>query len=58
VVVRLSQENRTWGYDRIVGTLANLGYTISDQTVGIILKRYGIPPVPAHRITTIWKEFR
>jgi putative transposase len=46
LVVRLAQENRSWGYDRIVGALANLGYTISDQTVGNILKRYAIPPAP------------
>ena len=30
----MAGENRAWGYDRIVGALANLGYTISDQTVG------------------------
>jgi len=29
LVVRMAHENRSWGYDRIVGTLANLGYTIS-----------------------------
>src|SRR2546427_3807634 len=28
LVVRLAQENRSWGYDRIVGALANLGYTV------------------------------
>ena len=33
LVVRLAQENRDWGYDRIVGAVANLGYVISDQTV-------------------------
>ena len=42
LVVRMAQENRSWGYDRIVGALANLGYTVSDQTVGNILKRHGI----------------
>src|SRR5262249_42095006 len=48
LVVRMAQENRSWGYDRIVGALANLGYTLSDQTVGNILKRHGIPPaIPA-----------
>ena len=26
------------GYDRIVGTLANLGYDVSDETVGNVLK--------------------
>src|SRR5438876_5319606 len=38
LVVRMAQENRSWGYDRIVGALANLGYTVSDQTVGNILR--------------------
>jgi putative transposase len=57
LVVRMAQENRSWGYDRIVGALANLGYTVSDQTVGNILKRHGIPPAPERKKTTTWKEF-
>jgi putative transposase len=57
LVVRIAQENRSWGYDRIVGALANLGYTVSDQTVGNILKRHVIPPAPERRKTTTWKEF-
>ena len=57
LVVRMAQENRSWGYDRIVGALANLGYTISDQTVGNILKRHGLPPAPERQTTTTWKEF-
>lgn len=31
---RMAQENAGWGYDRISGALANLGYRISDQTIG------------------------
>src|SRR6266704_2408076 len=57
LIVRIAQENRSWGYDRIVGALVNLGYTISDQTVGNILKRHGIPPAPERKTTTTWKEF-
>ena len=57
LVVRMAKENRSWGYDRIVGALANLGYTISDQTVGNILKRHGIPPASERKTTTTWKEF-
>jgi putative transposase len=57
LVVRIAQENRSWGYDRIVGALVHLGYTISDQTVGNILKRHGIPPAPTRQKTTTWKEF-
>jgi transposase InsO family protein len=57
LVVRMAQENRSWGYDRIAGALQHLGYTISDQTVGNILKRHGIPPAPERKMTTTWKEF-
>jgi putative transposase len=57
LVVRMAQENRSWGYDRIAGALANLGYTLSDQTGGNILKRHGIPPAPERKTTTTWKEF-
>ena len=57
LVVRMARENRSWGYDRIVGALANLGYTISAQTVGNILKRHGIPPAPVRKTTTTWIEF-
>jgi putative transposase len=56
LVARMAQENRSWGYDRIVGALANLGYTISAQTVGNMLKRHGLPPAPERRTTT-WKAF-
>jgi putative transposase len=57
LVVRLAQENRSWGYDRIAGALTHLGYTISDQTVGNILKRHGILPAPERQKTTTWHEF-
>jgi putative transposase len=57
LVVRMARENRSWGYDRIVGALANLGHTISDQSVGNILKRHGLPPAPERKTTTTWKEF-
>jgi hypothetical protein len=53
----MTRENRSWGYDRIVGALANLDDTISDQTVGNILKRHGLPPAPERQKTTTWKEF-
>jgi len=53
----MAQENRAWGYDRIVGALANLGYTVSDQTVGNILKRHSIAPAPERTTTVTWREF-
>jgi putative transposase len=57
LVVRMARENRSWGYDRIVGALANLGHTISDQTVGSILNRHGMAPAPERQTTTTWNEF-
>ncbi|MDH3505237.1 MAG: integrase core domain-containing protein [Nitrospirota bacterium] len=56
-VLQFAKENRTWGYDRIVGALKNVGYTVSDQTVGNILKRHAIPPAPQRKKTTTWREF-
>ena len=44
LIVRMAEENRSWGYDRIVGALANLGFEVSDQTVGNVLRRHGVPP--------------
>jgi hypothetical protein len=32
LVVSMANENPSWGYDRIVGALANLGHRLSDQT--------------------------
>src|SRR5215813_7201029 len=57
LVIRMARENRSWGYDRIVGALRNLGYRISDQTVGNILKRHGLPPALERKKTTTWREF-
>ena len=57
LIVRMARENSGWGYDRIVGALANLGHVVSDQTVGNILRRYGIAPAPKRSHKTTWKQF-
>jgi putative transposase len=57
LIIRMASENRDWGYDRIAGALANLGYKISDQTVGNVLKRSGLPPAPERKRTTTWAAF-
>jgi hypothetical protein len=57
LVVQMAKENIDWGYDRIVGAMANLGYTLSDETVGNILRRKGIPPAPERKRNTTWKAF-
>ena len=57
LIVRMAKENPDWGYDRIVGALANLGYEISDQTIGNILQRHALPPAPERKHTTTWPAF-
>lgn len=57
LIVRMARENSGWGYDRIVGALANLGHRVSGQTAGNVLRRYGIPPAPKRSQKTTWKEF-
>src|SRR5262245_44714218 len=46
LIVRMARENHGWGYDRIVGALANLGYKVCDQTVGNVLQRHGLSGDP------------
>jgi hypothetical protein len=45
LIVRMAQENPSWGYDRMVGALANLGHSVSDQTVGNVLSRDRHPEI-------------
>ena len=57
LVVRMAKENPSWGYDRMVGAMANLGHKLSDQTVGNILGRHDVAPAPKRKHTTNWKDF-
>ncbi|HEV2732965.1 MAG TPA: helix-turn-helix domain-containing protein [Terriglobales bacterium] len=57
LVVQMARENPSWGYDRIVGALANLGHRLSDQTVGNILGRHGLSPAPKRKRSVSWKAF-
>jgi putative transposase len=53
----MARENSSWGYDRIAGTLANLGHHVAHQTIANILKRHGIAPAPTRSQSTTWKDF-
>ena len=56
-VVRMATENRDWGYRRIQGALANLGYQVGRGTIANILKVQGLEPAPERKRKTTWKEF-
>jgi putative transposase len=55
LVVRLALEN-DWGHCRIEGELKKLGYEISDETVGNILHRHGIPPAGERKPSLSWRH--
>jgi transposase InsO family protein len=57
LILRFARENPRWGYDRMADSLANLGYTVSDQTVGNVLKEHGIEPAPKRQHRTEWATF-
>jgi putative transposase len=56
LIVRLAEENRDWGYDRIAGALTNLGYRVCDQTVGCPAAPRSAP-APERKRTTTWSVF-
>ena len=57
LVVRMAEENRSWGYRRILGALANLGHLLAHNTIAKLLKQHGIDPAPERSRKTTWKEF-
>jgi putative transposase len=57
LVVQMAEENRTWGYRRIQGAMANLGHVLAHTTIADILKRHGIEPAPERARKTTWKQF-
>ena len=57
LIVRMAEENRTWGCRRIQGAMANLGHILAHTTIGNILKRHGIEPAPERGPKIRWKTF-
>jgi len=57
LIVQFARENPSWGYDRLAGALANLGHTVSDQTVGHVLQRHNLGPSRERRRHLTWAEF-
>ena len=57
LVVRRATDNRDWGYRRIQGALANLGYEVARGTIANILREHGLEPGPERERKTTGKEF-
>ena len=57
LIVRMAQDNPSWGYTRIQGALANLGHRVGRGTVSNVLKRSGIEPSPERSKRATWSTF-
>src|SRR5919201_3733521 len=58
LVIRMAEENRTWGYRRIQGALVNLGHAVDKLTVRNILRRHHLEPAPQRRKGGMsWAQF-
>ncbi len=55
-MLRLAGENPGWGYPRVHGVLARLGYHISEATVRRILRARNRRPAP-RGLDTSWRTF-
>jgi putative transposase len=57
LVLRMANENPSWGYTRIQGALANLGHQVGRSTIANILQENGINPAPERDGHTRWSTF-
>ncbi len=58
LIMRMAEENPSWGYRRIQGALGNLGYHIDKSTVRNILRRHHLEPAPQRRRAGMsWAQF-
>ncbi|MEP7243898.1 MAG: integrase core domain-containing protein [Gammaproteobacteria bacterium] len=57
LILRMALENRSWGYTRIRGALANLGRDVGRGTIANILHEHGIEPAPERDRDTRWSTF-
>src|SRR5499427_9938410 len=57
LILKLAQENPSWGYRRIQGEALKLGFKISHMGVAKILRRQRIPSAPRRAGHRTWREF-
>ncbi len=55
LIVRMAEENPSWGYTRIQGALKHLDHRVARSTIAKVLKEHGIQPSPNHPMS--WRTF-
>ena len=46
LILRMAEENPSWGYTRIRGALANLGHQVGRGTIANVLREHGLAEHP------------
>ena len=58
LILRLAKENPAWGYGKLEGELAKLGYDIGRSSIRDVLKRKRVPPAPKRgKHGSSWRTF-
>ena len=57
LIVGMAEDNPSWGYARILGSLSNVGYHVARGTIANVLRENGIDPAPLRRKRTQWSTF-
>lgn len=55
LIVRMAEENPSWGYARIQGALKHLDHRVARSTIAKVLKEHGIRPSPERPMS--WRTF-
>ena len=55
LIVRMADENPSWGYARIQGSLKHLDHRVARSTIAKVLKEHGIKPAPDRPMS--WRTF-
>jgi transposase InsO family protein len=55
LIVRMAEENPSWGYARIQGQLKHLDHRVARSTIAKVLKEHGIKPSPERPMS--WATF-
>src|SRR5260370_222624 len=57
MIVRMATDNRTWGYTRIQGALANLDHEVGRGIIANTFREHGLEPASERLKKTTWTEF-